>query len=132
MSSPFAIDLRLLSWTLNSKIPSEHARMTTALEYIRKVCLDQIFSEILRVIQFQGMTSLYLDIIREALCIRTCFRLTDIDSTPWASASGIILVDRRLAISSVSRLYNKMTNQCPNALLVDVCNTRLKIFSLSP
>lgn len=141
--------IKLLTWNINCKKPCGDARMEKALEYISDVYLDENVARFPLVLFFQEMTASYLDIIQNTPWIRARSQITDIDPSNWASSSAFgttTLIDRRLAIRSVSRVLLG-SSQGRDALFVDVdvgvssmassvlvrfCNTHLESFNDDP
>jgi tyrosyl-DNA phosphodiesterase 2 len=120
---------RVITWNIDFMTLEPRARMSSALEYLETL-VDTVPKSSAIVIFLQEMTDsntehehLANDLrqLKNAPWIQERFYLTDIDKSRWKNSYGqTTLIDRRLLVSSVSRLPF-ISEFSRDALLVDIC-----------
>ena len=121
-------DIRVVTWNIDFMAPEPRARMSSALAYLESL-VGAIPASTPVAIFLQEMQNSDTDgerlandlhQIKSAEWVQRRFNITDADTAAWSDAYGqTMLVDRRLRISSVSRLP-LVSEYRREALLVDV------------
>ena len=113
-------NLRMISWNIDFMAPKSRARMASALSYLEQL-LQTIPSSCATIIHLQEMVVEDLAAISQANWVQKLFNVTNVDALSHEAAYGqVTLVDRRLVISSVSRLPF-VSEFGRDALCVDLC-----------
>lgn len=127
-------NIHLITWNIDMSAPMAEARMSSALDYLSEL-VAAIPASSATIIHLQEMVDDDLDIISNSPWIQSNFHVTDLPQymrTQWASQNNtdympqrrprydiLTLIDRRLAINSVSRLRFVSEYQ-RDALFVDL------------
>lgn len=111
---------RLITWNIDFQAPGGAVRMAAALQYLKQL-VSEAPPELPVAIMLQEMTPINLDLIRDARWVRERFNLTDIDNSNWQGEGygTIILMDRRLPVKTVYRVFYK-TNMQRDGLFLDL------------
>ncbi|KAF1842804.1 uncharacterized protein K460DRAFT_291214 [Cucurbitaria berberidis CBS 394.84] len=120
--------LRVITWNIDFMASHPRARMASALSHLEEL-VSQIPESCAVVVHLQEIMETSgsdeqqandLNQIMNAPWVRECFNLTDVDTSRLVAPYGqITLIDRRLAISNVSRMWFVSEYQ-RDALLVDI------------
>jgi tyrosyl-DNA phosphodiesterase 2 len=121
-------DLRVITWNIDFMAPEPRARMSSALEYLESL-VEAIPRSTPVAIFLQEMQDSDTEVeriandlhqLKNAPWVQQRFNITDSDTSGWSDRYGqTMLVDRRLVISSVSRL-SFISEYRREALLVDI------------
>lgn len=125
-----AADVILVTWNIDFMASCGPARMKAALDHLRSTVLAQLPTPKLAVVLFQEMTQSDVELLQGTPWVRDHFYMTDNLQENWAWRSEIYgtttLIDRRVTIKNVSRLYY-IGEHCRDALFVD-----LQLFCKAP
>lgn len=148
LSSLTVSTIRLITWNIDAQAQGGPIRMTGALRYLEAL-LNSFPPSLPLVICFQEMVSNDLKLLQAAPWIRARFTLTDIDPINWRTPyyGTATLIDQRLRLSRVFRVYYKDTQMDRDGLFVDIsanpssttaprilrlCNTHLESLVSTP
>lgn len=148
LSLPTVSTIRLITWNIDAQAQGGPLRMTSALRYLEAL-MNSFPPSLPLIICFQKMVPNDLKLLQAAPWIRARFALTDTDPMNWRTPyiGTVTLIDRRLHVSRVFRVYYKDTQMDRDALFVDIsanpasstgprilrlCNTHLESLANQP
>ena len=148
LSSQTVSTIRLITWNIDAEAQGGPIRMTGALRYLEAL-INSLPPSLPLIICFQELVPNDLKLLQAASWIRARFTLTDIDPVNWRTPyyGTATLIDQRLRLGRVFRVYYKDTQMDRDGLFVDIttnpvsttaprtlrfCNTHLESLVANP
>lgn len=119
-ASSLGSTFRLITWNIDCQAQGGALRMAAALQYLEQLT-NEAPPTVPVVVFLQEMTPVDLKLIQDAVWVQGRFHLTDMDTSNWQGGwyGTTTLIDRRLPVKSVYRVYYK-TDLQRDGLFVDL------------
>lgn len=121
LSSAPITAIRLITWNIDAQNQGGPIRMAGALRYLETL-VATFPADLPVVVFFQEMVPNDLKLLRASPWIRARFALTDLDPINWKTSyyGTTALVDARVPLTRIFRVYYKDTQMDRDALFIDI------------